>query len=190
MLKVMVLGAASPVSELVIEDLETNADVEYVFYNSDVVTPNELQVMLKGVNVIYCNLPAEDIDQNILTVFEVLRSQQQVLDRFVLLTEVGVNGELNDQAQLTAEQQEIRWQQQYAIKIIDEEEINYTVIRQSPLTRQSTGKLTIYQEGEPMPLGTVSITNVAQISLEAIFTEQFVNQSIGLLDHLTTEEAK
>ncbi|MCY9805939.1 NAD(P)H-binding protein [Lentilactobacillus senioris] len=190
MLKIMVLGAASPVSELVIEDLEMNADIDYVFYNSDVVTPNELQMALKDVNVIYCNLPAEDIDQNILTVFEVLRSQQQVLDRFILLTEVGVNGELNDQAQLTAEQREIRWQQQYAIKIIDEEEINYTVIRQSPLTNPGSDKLTIYQEGTPMPQGTVSVTNVAKISLEALFTEKFVNQSIGLIDRLTTEEAK
>lgn len=186
----MVLGAATPVSSMVIEDLKMNETINFVFWSSDLLTKRELQTALGGVDVIYCNLPAENIDQNILTLFEALHANRQVLKRFILLTDVGVNGELSDQTELTKAQQEIRWQQQYAIKIVDEEEIDYTIIRQSPLAKTAGEELVIYQEGQSMPKGTVGVSNVVKISLDAIFTDQFVNQSIGLIDHLTTEESK
>ena len=188
MVKVMILGADQAVSQLVVADLKTNKAFDYVIYSGDLKATAELQQALAGVDVVYGNLTDPDVDQKIELIFDALRANHQTLSRFIFVTAAGVNGELIDQRPLTAEQRELRWQQQYAIKIIDEAEIDYTIIRQSPLTSGQPLDVKVYPEGQPMPMGTVTAASVANVSVAAITTDQFVNESIGLIDHLTTEE--
>ncbi|QLL70875.1 saccharopine dehydrogenase related protein [Lactobacillus sp. 3B(2020)] len=69
----------------------------------------------------------------------------------------------------------------YAVKMVDELEFPYTVIRVLPLTKQRiTGK--IYQEGQSL-LGQVTPQDtLVKVFAEALTTDKYLNQSIGVAD--------
>ena len=69
----------------------------------------------------------------------------------------------------------------YAVKMVDELEFPYTVIRVLPLTKQKVaGK--IYREGQTL-LGQVTPQDtLVKVFVEALTTDKYLNQSIGIAD--------
>lgn len=70
---------------------------------------------------------------------------------------------------------------QYAVKMIDEFEIPYTIVRVPPLTSDSTNA-TVIGEGQLMngkQLGMDQLVSVLQTVLE---TNRYLNQSIGIIN--------
>lgn len=68
---------------------------------------------------------------------------------------------------------------QYAIKMIDEFELPYTIIRSIPLSEKEIPTQTV-TEGEPLTGEKVGINQVAQVIERAVTTDEFKNQSIGI----------
>lgn len=70
---------------------------------------------------------------------------------------------------------------QYAIKMIDELELPYTIVRIPPLTTDETSAK-IIAEGQPMTGGKLGIDQLVAV-LQSIFdTERYRNQSIGIIN--------
>lgn len=67
----------------------------------------------------------------------------------------------------------------YAIKMIDELEFPYTIVRTLPLTDQQVHR-ELTAEGQPMVGQFSNIDNVAQVIAKACSPDQFRNVSIGI----------
>ena len=75
--------------------------------------------------------------------------------------------------------QEYLWAHQYAIKMIDELELPYTVIRSLPLTATASPAV-ITSEGQAVTGKGVSEETLAGVIEQALLTDRYRNQSIGI----------
>src|SRR5699024_6476458 len=64
--------------------------------------------------------------------------------------------------------------QQYAVKMIDEFEFPYTIIRALPITNEETS-LKVVSEGNPLEGKEIGLGQVAQIIEQAVTTDDFRN---------------
>lgn len=67
----------------------------------------------------------------------------------------------------------------YAIKMIDELEFPYTIVRSLPLTNESVDRHPL-AEGEPFSGQQSNVDAVAQLLADAVELKKFQNQSIGI----------
>lgn len=67
---------------------------------------------------------------------------------------------------------------QYAIKMIDELELPYTIVRTPPLTAGAGGQ--VVAEGVPLTPDPVGIDRVAAVIAAAATPTRFLNQSVGI----------
>lgn len=72
------------------------------------------------------------------------------------------------------------WAHQYAIKMIDELELPYVVVRALPLGT-NPGQVKIVDEGQPLTGERVSEQQLARILQTALTTSRFDNHSIGVM---------
>lgn len=68
---------------------------------------------------------------------------------------------------------------QYAIKMLDEFELPYTIVRALPIVSDET-TLKIVDEGKPLQGEGIGIAQVAQVIKRAVTTDDFKNQSVGV----------
>ncbi|HJE27545.1 MULTISPECIES: NAD(P)H-binding protein [Limosilactobacillus] len=72
------------------------------------------------------------------------------------------------------------WTHQYAIKMIDELELPYVVVRALPLG-DGMPNVKIVDEGQPLAGESVNEEQLAQVLQTALTTSKFDNQSIGVM---------
>lgn len=68
---------------------------------------------------------------------------------------------------------------QYAIKMIDEFELPYTIVRALPIISNET-TLKIVDEGKSLQGERIGMAQVAQVIKRAVTTDDFKNQSVGI----------
>lgn len=76
--------------------------------------------------------------------------------------------------------QQFVWAHQYAIKMIDELELPYVIVRTLPLTR-GTQPVQIVDEGQKMDGQTVTDEQLARVLQTALTTTHYDNHSIGVM---------
>lgn len=141
--------------------------------------------VLDDVNIIYSFLGPWDVDLALEALCQALDKVNPPLEQFIILSTAGIDRELpNNTAYPGIDNvKEYLNQQRYAVKLVDEYEIPYTVLR--PVTIVDTapiGSLQIIDEGHPMMMGQVSAANVAQVAGKIVQNQCFINQSIGLIE--------
>ncbi|MGN1279952.1 MAG: NAD(P)H-binding protein, partial [Limosilactobacillus sp.] len=72
------------------------------------------------------------------------------------------------------------WAHQYAIKMIDELELPYVVVRALPLGK-GTGQIQVVDEGQPLAGENISEEQLATVLETALTTGKFDNHSIGVM---------
>lgn len=75
--------------------------------------------------------------------------------------------------------QELLWSYQYAIKMIDELELPYTIIRTPPLVATSTPAV-LTDEGQPLVGQGVSASELAKVLERVLMTDQYNGKSLGV----------
>lgn len=75
--------------------------------------------------------------------------------------------------------QEYLWAHQYAIKMVDELELPYTIIRALP-SKPGNMKAVITEEGQPLHGDGVSEEALAQVIEQVLSTNRYNGQSIGV----------
>lgn len=70
---------------------------------------------------------------------------------------------------------------QYAIKMIDEFEIPYTIVRIPPLTLMNKS-VSVVGEGQPMTGDKLGINQLVSIFQTVLETNRYLNQSIGIVN--------
>lgn len=75
--------------------------------------------------------------------------------------------------------QKYLWAHQYAIKMIDELELPYTIIRTLPLTG-TAGPVAVIPEGQAVTGTGVNEENLAKMIEQVLLTDRYRNQSVGI----------
>ncbi|GHP14096.1 hypothetical protein YK48G_15210 [Lentilactobacillus fungorum] len=140
--------------------------------------------VLPAVNWILAALGPNDVDLDFEALFAGIDEVQPPISHFVMLSYAGIDDELNQQPVYPGVKdfKEFIKQQRYAVKIVDEAEIPYSVIRLPRVVTQVSANYRLFNEGQKMPNGHISANIVARLVLKAFKDNQFVNQSIGVIN--------
>jgi len=182
---ILILGAAQPVAKLVAAQLQGQDQYNLRLWSTG--DPHKAAAYMdavKNADIIYSDFTGMDVDWNIEAVTEAMRQQENNSARFIFRSVSGIDGELTNSAQYTGIQDKEKFldQQRYAIKMIDEAEIPYTILRVGNVIDGPKTDFTIYNEGNQIPFGNVSCETLATIVVDEISNAAHVNQSIGIIE--------
>ncbi|KRM69084.1 hypothetical protein FD06_GL000633 [Apilactobacillus ozensis DSM 23829 = JCM 17196] len=182
--KILVLGKNNLIARKLIIMLERN--------NFDVVTIDEKNLSdknsytkyLSNVEIIYSFLGPMDVDLYFEALFESINDCRINLRKFIMCSTAGVDKELENPIDYpkVKDVKEYLNEQRYAIKIVDEYEIPYTILRPVELVENTFGKTYLYEEGQLMPAGKVSTAAVAKVAYDALQHHKYNNASIGIVE--------
>lgn len=191
MQRVLILGIDQPVAQLVAQQLtdmtvvgfsETAVDLPIVTqFNGDARKAATYLEAVKGVDIIYSDFVGMDVDWKLEAVFTALRQQHQQV-RTVMRSVAGIDHELVSDWHYDSIEDQTTFikQQQYAIKIVDEAEMPYTVLR--PLiSDHGDDQFQLINEGRQVPVNPVTTKAFAQVVVDEIRRAAHVNQSVAVV---------
>lgn len=127
-------------------------------------------------------MPNDPVDQDVYDLVDLIDDSHEVPKKIVMLS---IAGTADDATKVQLES----WYgkpaldtvlaHQYAIKMIDELEFPYVIVRSLPIVPRETG-LKIVDEGQPLTGQSVGLNQAAQVLKEALATDRYRNQSIGI----------
>lgn len=131
-----------------------------------------------------CWLPrvSESVDDEVQELADLIDRSLFVPSKIVMLSMVGTADDATiDQLHqwYGKNAQEYLWAHQYAIKMIDELELPYTIIRALPLTA-TTAPATITNEGQAVSGQGVSEAELASVIDRVLSTDRYNGKSIGV----------
>lgn len=143
-----------------------------------------IKAQLQDADQILFDLDEVDADLMTEAVIDIIVKQRYSFEKLVYLTRLGIDLEYSDQsfANSKIEYAEYLKQQRYAIKLIDELEQPYTVIRIPELKVTNNPQPRIISEGQKIKQASVSHETIHEVLLKIMLTNQFDNQSIAVLD--------
>ncbi|EEU30241.1 hypothetical protein HMPREF0501_00619 [Limosilactobacillus coleohominis 101-4-CHN] len=133
---------------------------------------------------IICWLPADNsrVDLAVTDLVDLLDRSSVQPAKIIMKSIAGTADDASDQ-QLTSwygeNAQQMVMDHLYAIKMIDELEYPYTIIRSLPLVEQPIDRL-VMNEGQQFSGKNSSLRATSQLMKKAIMTDEFQNQSVGI----------
>lgn len=185
MKKILILNQNSKVLDPLLAVIKQNANLSYQIFAGDLKNSQDYLAYVKDTDIIISLLGPQDVDWYFEALFEAIYQQKINLKHFIMLSYAGIDDELTQPIEYAGitDRLEFFKQQRYAIKIVDEAEFPYTIIRQSQPTDHSGKKLQIFSEGQPMPAGYVSRETIANLIYQIVETGQYKYESIGILEN-------
>ncbi|XIF20603.1 MAG: NAD(P)-dependent oxidoreductase [Acetilactobacillus jinshanensis] len=126
-----------------------------------------------------------DVDLDFEALFDAISQVMPPLHQFLMLSHAGIDDEVTGHVKFPGVENVAEYlnEQRYAAKVVDESEIPYTILRPVTMTRRPTStRPKIIEEGQSVANGKVSYQNVAQVALDVIEGQLYVNQSIAIID--------
>lgn len=128
---------------------------------------------------------AATVDSDVFDLVAALDQHSINPQKIVMLAVAGINDEVEPtklQQRFGAQYKDTVLAYQYAVKMIDELELPYTVIRAVKAVPEPTTSV-VSNEGQPV-LGTrISRRKLSLLITETVLTDQYLNQSIGIADN-------
>lgn len=181
---VLILGN-NPVADMAVKQLD-----ETQHYNVTQIKQGDFTASATYLNldpetsIIVSFIGPQDVDLAIQELFDVVRRQHIKIEHFIMLSTAGIDNEVVGKLNYPGVKDVTEYlrEQRYAIKIIDEAEIPYTVFRLVNLVFKKAGAGYTINEGKPVPAGNVSYETVAAFVVQAVTQNKFINQSVALLE--------
>jgi len=124
------------------------------------------------------------VDEDVFNLVDAIDQHKITPTKIVMLAVAGINDEVNP------EKLEQRFGHQfgdtilayqYAVKMIDELELPYTIIRAAQVVADKTTSV-ISNEGQPVQGTKIGAAVLVDLIVSAALTDQYLNQSIGIAD--------
>ncbi|GAX04461.1 hypothetical protein IWT140_02099 [Secundilactobacillus pentosiphilus] len=188
MTKCLILGIDQPIAQLVAKQLTditvvgfSEVDKSADFYG-DARKAATYMAAVKGVDVIYSDFIGMDVDWKLEAVFTALRKQQQTV-RTVMRSVAGIDQEVDGPLTYPGitNVKDFLKQQRYGIKIVDEAEMPYTVLRPIIDDQNGASEVSLVNEGQPVANKPVSAAAFAQVVAKEIKYGTHVNQSVAVM---------
>lgn len=149
----------------------------------DAVAATNFKIQLQPGDVL-CWLPlaTEFVDDEVQELATLIDQSLFLPAKIVMLSVAGTADDADEQQlkQWYGKQaMQVVLAHQYAIKMIDEFELPYTIIRTLPFTNEET-KVQLVSEGSRLSGEKVGVKQVAKVVERVVITADFQNQSIGI----------
>lgn len=105
--------------------------------------------------------------------------------KIIMLAVAGINDEVEStrlQQRFGQQCSDVILAYQYAVKMIDELELPYTIIRAAKTVTKTTTSV-ISNEGQPVVGTQIGSSELSQLIVKTVLTDQYLNQSIGIADN-------
>lgn len=184
----LILGSSQPIAQLVSEQLPGFEVVRFseiatddAEFHGDARKAATYIEAIQNIDVIYSDFIGMDVDWKIEAVFETLRQAGKQV-RTVMRSVAGVDGEVIGGLHYPeiTDTEEFLKQQRYAIKIVDEAEMPYTILRPIIDDNGSTA-VTLINEGLPVPAKPITSAAFAKVAAAEIVHGKHLNQSIAVI---------
>jgi hypothetical protein len=110
-----------------------------------------------------------------------LEEQQLQVNKIVFLATAGMDNEIDPTWIEVQDVRELMLEVKYVAKLVDETELPYTIIRPVEVKSEVQNQgAEITPEGQPIPTAVVSERAVIKLVKQAILTEEYQNQSVGI----------
>lgn len=170
---------------VLVEDRGDNLAADIIKKVPDAVVSTNFKVQLQAGDVLcWLPLPNDYVDDQVQELADLIDKSAFLPRKIVMLS---IPGTADDASLGQVEKwygkkaRSLIMMHQYAIKMIDELELPYTIVRIPPLTTEKTSAKMI-AEGQPMTGGKLGVDQVVAV-LQSIFdTERYRNQSIGIIN--------
>ncbi|MEE8825286.1 hypothetical protein LASUN_08110 [Lentilactobacillus sunkii] len=184
MKKLLIINQNNPVVPPLTNLLKANKDVDVALYSGDLESAEGYAKFLPDTNLLFIAVGPNDADLYLESLFEAIDEVQPPISDIVMLSYAGVDDELDGPVAYAGvkDKQEFIKQQRYAIKIVDESEISYSIIRMSQLKDNQASDYRLFNEGSKMPVGTVSPNAVAKLAYDMLIEQKLINHSVGIID--------
>lgn len=172
-MKILAIGMDRPVSDVVVAELNTLPEVK--------VTIAEVQEAMGNYDVLYVDLLHLGMDEEFETVVDRLEEQQLQVNKIVFLATAGMDNEIDPTWIEVQDVKELMLEVKYVAKLVDETELPYTIIRPVEVKSEVQNQgAEITPEEQPIPTAVVSERAVTKLVKQAILTEEYQNQSVGI----------
>lgn len=193
MTRCLILGIDHPVAQQIAEQLTDITVVGFAEtavaglsiaeqFNGDARKAKTYLDAVRDVDVIYADFIGMDVDWKLEAVFAAIRETGTEC-RTVMRSVAGIDNEVT--APLTyagiTDTAEFLKQQRYAIKIVDEAELPYTILRPVAIDPAASGAVQLINEGDPVPASPVSEAAFVQVAVDEILHSTHLNQSIAVV---------
>lgn len=124
------------------------------------------------------------VDDEVFDLIDQIDRRNVAPNKIVMLSLAGINEEVGSEKLATwygGDVTSLILAYQYAVKMIDELEIPYTIVRTAPVVNRETA-LTITNEGQLLAGNEIGINQLGQVIADACGPEHYDNQSIGVSD--------
>ena len=186
MSKVLVLGQHNLITQTVVKRLKLQSRFEVLtFGDKNPKLARNYLPYLQGVNIIASFLGPMDLDLDFEALFEAIHKIHPPLKQFLMLSTAGIDHEVQGPQSYPGvkDLKEYFNEQRYAIKVVDEEEVPYTILRPVEIIKTPARfRPRIIEEGNPVPAGQISYQNVAKVALDVIEKHCYLNQSIAVVN--------
>lgn len=182
-MKTIALIGNNQIEELVAQQLHNRFNVIEIT-NGDFTKEETYQKLPENLAMMISLVGPMDVDLVMEVFFSAIRKQHLKLERVLMLSTAGIDNEVAGTLKYPGvnDVTEYLREQRYAIKVIDEEEIPYTIFRPVNVINERVGTPVVINEGKKVPAGNVSRETVADFIVQAVQTNQYQNQSIALIE--------
>lgn len=193
MTKCLILGIDQPVAQQIAEQLTEMTVVGFAEdpvkgvpldqqVNGDARKAKTYQNAVQDVDVIYSDFIGMDVDWKLEAVFAAIR-EAGTQCRTVMRSVAGIDNEVTETLHYegVSDTGEFLKQQRYAIKIVDEAELPYTILRPVAVVPETSGSVQLINEGEPVPAQPVSETDFVRVVVDELRHSTHLNQSIAVI---------
>lgn len=187
MRRILVLGEHHLIAQRLFKQLQACSNVQVsMLTTSQLHDHQKLPQILAPFDTWASFLGPHDVDLAFEALFTASDVSQPPLKQILMLSTAGIDHEvIHGQLKYAGinNLKEYFNEQRYAIKLIDESEIPYTILRPVNITtEQSSSPLQIIEEGHLVPVGSVSVDNIVKLSEKILLQPAYLNQSIALVE--------
>lgn len=186
MTNVLILDQHSAVADLVAQKLKKIPNIKVTRLTGiDFKRAKSYVPVLRHQNIIASFLGPMGVDLDFEALFDAVSLVVPPIHQFLMMSHAGIDDEVTGPAIFPDVKNvpEYLNEQRYAVKVVDESEIPYTILRPVTITKQpAITEPRIIEEGQSVNNGTVSYQNVAQIAVDVIVGRRYLNQSVAIID--------
>jgi hypothetical protein len=176
-MKILAIGTERVVSKKILEKLNQKPDFSVIISES-----TQAEKIVDGsYDVMYVDLLHIGMDEEFEVIVDQIENGTIKVNKIVFLATAGMDNEIDPQWLEVQDLKELLLEVKYVAKLVDETELPYTILRPVEVQNEvQEDGFDIIAEGQQITDAKISEDALGQAVLEAIVTNNYINQSIGI----------
>lgn len=176
-MNILAIGTERVISKKVLEELKQKSDFSVI-----ISTPKQVKnIVAINYDVMYVDMLHLGMDEEFEGIIDQIEAGEIKANKIIFLATAGMDKEINPNWIEVQDLKELLLEVKYVAKLVDETELPYTILRPVEVSDEVQNvALNIIPEGEKISVVRVSEANLRTVIIDAITTNNYINQSIGI----------